>query len=243
MTSTTLQHLGTTSTTSTAAPVLAPHGEVESGTRLRRVASGATVIAAGVVTLAGFLTCPWENSGGQDAYLHSLLSNPPMAMLSMVLLHYGYLLFVPAVFVLARLARRRSPKLAGTALVLGVLGSGLSGLLVTDAYDLSLAQHLPLTQALAVENGISLPGMLAIALPSAFGTIFGLVLVLAAMWRARWISFVPMVLMLAGWVIGYGAHTLVRAGSGATLVAIALVLVGLRVLRMSDAEFATGERA
>ena len=127
--------------------------------------------------------------------------------------------------------------------MLGVLGSGLSGLLVTDAYDLSIAQHLPVAQALAVEDGISLPGMLAIALPSAFGTIFGLVLVLAAMWRARWTSFVPMVLMLAGWVIGYGAHTLVRAGSGATLVAIALVLVGVRVLRMSDREFATGERA
>ena len=240
MTSTTLQHLGSTSG---SGPVLASGGQLERGTRLRRRASGAAIVAAGVVTVAGFLTCPWENAAGQDAYLHSLLSNPPMAMLSMVLLHYGYLLFVPAVFVLARLARRRSPKLAAAAVVLGVLGSGLSGLLVTDAYDLSIAQHLPLAQAVAVEDGISLPGMLAIALPSAFGTIFGLVLVMAAMWRARWTSWLPMVLMLAGWVIGYGAHTLVRAGSGATLVAIALVIVGVRVLRMSDQEFATGERA
>ncbi len=238
MTSSTLQHLG-----STSGPVHAPGSQVERGTRLRRRASGAAIVAAGVVTLAGFLTCPWENAGGQDAYLHSLLSNPPMAMLSMVLLHYGYLLFVPTVFVLARLARRRSPKLAAAAVVLGVLGSGLSGLLVTDAYDLSIAQHLSLAQAVAVEDGISLPGMLAIALPSAFGTIFGLVLVLAAMWRARWTSWLPMVLMLAGWVIGYGAHTLVRAGSGATLVAIALVTVGVRVLRMSDQEFASGEHA
>ena len=239
MTSTTLQNLSTT----TAAVPAGTGREVERGTRLRRVASGASVIAAGVVTLAGFLTCPWENLPGEDAYLQSLLSNPPMAMLSMVLLHYGYLLFVPTVFVLARLARRRSPKLAGAAVVLGVLGSGLSGLLVTDAYDLSLAQHVPFAQALAVEDGISVQGMLAIALPSAFGTIFGLVLVLAAMWRSRWINVVPMVLMLAGWVLGFGAHTLVRAGSGATLVAIALVMVGIRVLRMSDQEFATGERA
>jgi hypothetical protein len=233
----TLDHL-----TSSARPV--PAGaSLERGTRLRRIASGAAVVAAGVVTLAGFLTCPWENAPGPDAYLQSLLSNPPMAMLSMVLLHYGYLLFVPTVFVLARLARRRSPKLAGTALVLGVLGSGLSGLLVTDAYDLSIAQHLPFAQALAVEDGISLPGMLAIALPSAFGTILSLVLVLAAMWRARWISWIPMAVMLAGWVLGYGAHTLVRAGSGAALVAIALAMVGIRVLRMSDQEFATGEPA
>ena len=217
--------------------------DLEPGTRLRRVASGAAVIAAGVVTLAGFLTCPWENLPGQDAYLRSLLSNPPMAMLSMVLLHYGYLLFVPTVFVLARLARRRSPKLAATGLVLGVLGSGLSGLVVTDAYDLSLAQHVPFAQALAVEDGISVQGMLAIALPSAFGTIIGLVLVLAAMWRARWISWIPAVVMLAGWAIGFGAHTLIRAGACAVLVAVALTVAGIRVLRMSDEEFATGERA
>jgi hypothetical protein len=227
----------------TPAPRPVPAAGLEPGTRLRRVAGGAVVVAAGVVTLAGFLTCPWENLPGQDAYLRSLLSNPPMAMLSMVLLHYGYLLFVPTVFVLARLARRRSPKLAATGLVLGVLGSGLSGLVVTDAYDLSLAQHVPFAQALAVEDGISVQGMLAIALPSAFGTIIGLVLVLAAMWRARWISWIPAVVMLAGWAVGFGAHTLIRAGACAVLVALALAVAGIRVLRMSDHEFATGERA
>ena len=241
MTSTALQHLTTTPVPGTAAR--GGGADVERGTGLRRRVAGVSIVAAGVVTLAGFLTCPWENTAGEGAYLQSLLSNPPMAMLSMVLLHYGYLLFVPAVFVLARLARRRSPRLAAAGLVLGVLGSGLSGLLVTDAYDLSLAQHLPSAQALAVEDGISLPGMLAIALPSAFGTILGLVLVLAAMWRARWVSWVPMILMLAGWAVGYGAHTLVRAGAGATLVAIALVIAGVRVLRMTDEEFETGDHA
>ena len=85
--------------------------------------------------------------------------------------------------------------------------------------------------------------MLAIALPSAFGTILGLVLVLAAMWRARWISWVPAVVMLAGWAIGFGAHTLIRSGTCAVLVAVALAIAGMRVLRMSDQEFATGQRA
>jgi hypothetical protein len=88
-----------------------------------------------------------------------------------------------------------------------------------------------------------LGGMLAIALPTAFGTIFGLVLVLAAMWRARWISWAPALLMLAGWVVGFGAHSLARAGSGMLLVTVALAIAGIRVLRMSDEEFATGERA
>jgi hypothetical protein len=241
MTSTTLQHLHITSTPGTAG--IAPAGAVEHGTRLRRRAAGAAIVAAGVLSLAGILTCPFENSPEQAAYLQSLLSNPPMAMLSMVILHYGYLLFVPAVFVLARLARRRSPRLAAAGLALGVLGSGLSGLVVTDAYDLTIAQHLSMAQALAVEDGMPLGGMLAIALPTAFGTIVGLVLVLAAMWRARWISWAPVLLMLAGWVVGFGAHTLARAGIGMLLVTVALTMAGIRVLRMSDEEFATGERA
>jgi hypothetical protein len=230
-------------TTSTSASVVAPEREVERGTRLRRRAAGTAIIAGGVLSMAGIVTCPWENSAAEGAYLQSLLSNPPMAMLSMVLLHYGYLLFVPAVFVLARLARRRSPRLAAAGLVLGVLGSGLSGLLVTDAYDLTIAQHLPMAQALAVEDGMPLGGMLAIALPTAFGTIFGLVLVLVAMWRARWMSWAPALIMLAGWVAGYGAHTLVRAGIGMLLVTVALTITGVRVLRMSDQEFATGDHA
>ena len=127
--------------------------------------------------------------------------------------------------------------------MLGVLGSGLSGLLVTDAYDLSLAQHLPFAQALAVEDGITPGGMLAIALPTVFGMIVGLVVLLAAMWRARWISWAPALLMLVGWGVGFGSHTLLRAGTSAALVAIALVMVGVRVLRMSDQEFATGDHA
>jgi hypothetical protein len=166
-----------------------------------------------------------------------------MAMISMVLLHYEYLLFVPVAFVLGRLARRRAPRLAAVGTVFAVLGAGLSGLLVTDAYDLAIAQHVPMATALEVEGAISPRGMLAIALPSAFGTILGLVILSAAMWRARWVSWLPFAAMLVGWVVSFGAHDLVRAGSGAALVAIALVVLGVRILRASDAEFAAGEPA
>ena len=52
----------------------------------------------------------------------------------MSVLHFGYLLLVPFAFVAARLARRGAPKLATAGLVLGVLGSGLSSVALTDAY-------------------------------------------------------------------------------------------------------------
>jgi hypothetical protein len=75
-----------------------------------------------------------------------------------------------------------------------------------------------------------------------FGAILGLVVLLAAMWRSRWLTPLPALIMLAGWVISFGAHSLVRAGSGYALVAVALVAVGVRIWQMPDREFATGQR-
>jgi hypothetical protein len=161
-------------------------------------------------------------------------------MLSMIVLHFGYLLLVPTAFVLARLARQRAPWLAGVGLVFAVLGSGLSAVVLTDAYDLSLGQHLTMAQALSVENGMSVPGFVAIGLTSSVGTVVGSVLLMAAMWRARWTSWLPAVAMLAGWAVAWGAHDFVRACSGAALITIALVAVGVRVLRSTDEQFATG---
>jgi hypothetical protein len=231
----------TTASTPETAPAVPVRPEpLEPGTRLRRRAAGVTAIAAGAISLAGILTCPWENAPGETAYLASLLRDPTMAMVSMVLLHWGYLLFVPVIFVLARLARRRSPRLAATGLVLGVIGSGLSGFLVTDAYDLAIAQSLPLEKAAAVSDSVSPFGMLAMSLPTVAGITLGLVLVFAAMWRARFVSWVPAVVVLAGWGVGYGAHTLVQAGIGMALVAAAFAWIGIRILRLSDAQFAAG---
>jgi hypothetical protein len=213
------------------------------GTTLRRRAAGATAIAAGAVGLAGFLSSPWEESADTAAYLHTLVAHPIQAMVSMVVLHYGYLLFVPVAFVLARLARGRAPRLAATGLVLSVLGSGLSGFVVTDAYDQSIALHLPMQTAVAVSEGVSAGGMLAVAVPTIAGTMLGLVLLLVAMWRARWLSIAPAVVMLAGWVVSYQAHSMVLACSGFALVAVALVLAGARILRATDPQFAAGSPA
>ena len=125
-----------------ASPATTAPAHPERGARLRRYAAGAAIVGGGAVSLVGFLATPWEGGSYTASYLHSLTAHPTQAMIAMAILHYGYLLFVPTAFVLARLARRRSPRLAATGLVLSVLGSGLSGFLVTDAYDLAIAQHL-----------------------------------------------------------------------------------------------------
>src|SRR5689334_8081257 len=96
----------------------------ERGSRTRRIAAGSSIIGAGVLTLAGFVTCPWEDGPTEADYLHSLTGSPGQAMLSMIVLHFGYLLLVPFAFVAARLARHRMPKLSGIGLAFAVLGGG-----------------------------------------------------------------------------------------------------------------------
>jgi hypothetical protein len=227
----------------TAAPTTAPVAagtSTDRGRPVRRIAAGSSIVGAGVVTLAGYLSCPWEGGATQAEYIRSLTGHPGPAMLSMVLLHFGYLLLVPFAFVAARLARYRAPWLAGTGLVFAVLGSGLSAVVLTDAYDLSLGQNLTIAQAVGVENGISVAGFVAIGLTSVVGTVVGSVLLMAALWRARWTSWLPGAATLAGWAVAYGAHDFVRACTGAALIAIGLVAVGVRVLRSTDEQFATG---
>src|SRR5690242_12333492 len=151
----------------TALPIADPETTspaTDRGRSVRRIAAGGSIVGAGVLTLAGFVTCPWEDGPTEADYLHSLTGAPGQAMLSMIVLHFGYLLLVPFAFVVARLARRRAPWLTGIGLVLAVLGSGLSTLVITDAYDLAIAQNVSLAEALRIEDGISVAGFLAVGL-------------------------------------------------------------------------------
>jgi hypothetical protein len=163
-----------------------------------------------------------------------------------VLLHFGYLLLIPAAFALARLARRGARRLSNTGLVLSVLGAGLSGLLVTDFFALAMAQHLPLQVAARVFDSTShYPlGIGLIGMTSNFGAMLGLVLLAAAAWRSRWVSWVPAVMILAGLVvILIMNHTPLMGGIGAGLVFVGLALLGARVLRACDAEWEDGRPA
>ena len=75
------------------------------------------------------------------------------------------------------------------------------------------------------------------------GAILGLVFLFVAMWRARWVSVLPAVLMFGGWALSFGAHDLLRASSGYALIALAFVAIGVRIIRMTDREFADGQRS
>ena len=86
------------------------------GARLARITSGLCIVGAGALIFAGFVATPWEGSSATIATIRTYLAHPMQVQVAAVLLHFGYLLLIPAAFALARLARRGARKLssAGT---------------------------------------------------------------------------------------------------------------------------------
>lgn len=235
-----------TATTTTASGPLGRRTDLDPptlpATRSRRRLGGLACLAAAVLTVAGIALTPFEGDDGTTAgYLTSLVEHPLQAQWAAVVLHFGYVLFVPAFFVCAHLARRRAVRTANTGLVLGVLGATLSGLVASDFYDLNAAQTLGVERAAALSDALGGYGLAALMyVPAIAGMVLGTVLLLVAVCRAGWVSWRVPVLAAVGWFLAYGAHDLVRTLSGFVMVAAALAVVGVRVLRMSDTTWENG---
>jgi hypothetical protein len=228
-------------------PTTAVTPTVEPGTTLRRRATGAAFLGAAGITMAGILATPFENSSSETAYLKSLVDHPKQAMIAAVLLHFGYLLFVPAAFAMARLARRGARKLSAIGITLAVLGSGLSGLLVTDLYDLSIGRHAGTVGGAPISNMEHVPlaslGFITMGLLTSVGMIIGLVLLAASMWRARLAPVWPAIAILGGFIAAFGAHDLLRTALGFGAMCVAIAFLGITVLRLGNERFAAGADA
>ena len=234
--------------TLTHTPTTTVRGEIaEPGTTLRRRAAGATFLGAAAITMAGILATPFEHGASETDYLRSLADHPKQALVAAVLLHFGYLLFVPAAFAMARLARRGARKLSAIGISLSVLGSGLSGLVVTDLYDLSVARHAGTVGGVPISNMNGVPlapfGFLTIGLLTSIGMTLGLAVLAAAMRRARLAPVWPAIAILGGFATAFGAHGMLRTAIGFGAVCVAIAFLGITVLRMGDDRFAHGSDA
>ena len=216
-------------TTDTGATELTP------GARFRRIGGGLSLLAAGTLIFASLAMIPYENNT-EAQYLQTGVDHRSNILWAAVVLHYGYLLLLPASLTLVRLARRSLRKLSLVTTVLAGLGAGLSGIVVLDFYDVALANGLPADEALRIYDLAANYGQGAlIALPSVLGLVLGINLALFAAWRARAIPVFPLVLSVVGWVI-FTAFTgdalLPSLGSG--LAAIGLAWAGVIVLKTRD---------
>lgn len=213
----------------------------QTSTRVRRRWAGGVIIGAAALSMAGFLVTPWETGAGTQSYLESLTRAPVQAMVAASILHFGYVLLVPTAFVLARLTRGSTPRLSMTGLAFAVLGSGLSGLVVTDVYDLSIGLNVGEHAGVPVSEMHGVPGVLigilSMAVTSVAGTFLGMLLLSLAAWRSKLAPLWPVVMVVAGWVVSFGAHGALRACGGWAAIAVSLAYLGVQVLRLSDAEY------
>jgi hypothetical protein len=228
----------TTSTQPTAAAALSaeqPRTDAPAGSRFRRIGGGLSLIASGTLVAASLAMIPFENDDTAE-YLQTGVDHQGPILWAAVVLHYGYLLLLPAALTLVHLARRRARKTAIAAMLLAGLGAGLSGVVVVDFYDVALANSLPADQAVDVWNLASSYGQGAlINLPAIAGLLIGTNLALFAAWRAKAIPVVPVIMSVVGWVVFFlFANDAWLPTLSMTVAAAALAWAGVRVLRMSD---------
>jgi hypothetical protein len=205
------------------------------GARFRRIGGAASLIASGTLVFVSLLMIPYENQT-PEAYLQTGVDHTSNILWAMLVLHYGFLLLLPAALTLVHLARRRARKTSLVAMVLAGLGAGLSGVVSVDAYDVALANNLPMDEALRIWNeaGSYVQGVL-IALPSIIGLAVGTNLAMFAAWKARAIPLIPVVLSVVGWLVFTffsGDAWLPSLGTG--LVAIGMAWAGVIVFKMRD---------
>jgi hypothetical protein len=208
------------------------HSSSTSTGSARRLA-GLALPAAGLLMIAGGIVDPHVDESTLTTYFAGLADETAQTryQISAMLLHFGFLLMIPAILGLARLARPSRWRAAGV--VLGVSGfATLSGLVVTDYLDIALAATLPAEQAAAItEDAQGLLGAQLLAIPSSLGATVGLTAAIVCAWRAgavqAWAIVVIPVAMIAPYAMGRSITGFVVM---AAVLAVAFALIARRLL-------------
>ncbi|GAA3441285.1 hypothetical protein [Planomonospora venezuelensis] len=207
----------------------------------RRTAAGLCLVAAPVVYVAALVVDPAIRQGGDPVGIYGRY--PEQVTVSAALLHWSWVLLIPGIIGMIHLIRRRGVvlgHLAGGLALLGVVN--FSALMLGDFFYSRLERAMePARGAALGDEALADPGaVFGFQIPGFAGLLglFLLGLVLAYARRELWWAPFAMLLGIFGAPV-YPIGTVVGgllylAGSGA---------IGLRMLRMSDAEWAGEEPA
>jgi hypothetical protein len=218
-----------------ATPTAAATDDLKPHARFRRIGGGLSLIASAALICASLVMIPYENET-PAAYLQTGVDHRSNILWAAVVLHFGYLLLVPAAFTLVRLARRHNPKTSLVAMLLAGLGMGLSGIIVVDFYDVALANALPADQALKIfdlattyaQGGI-------IVATTVIPMAVGINLAMYCAWRAKAIPVYPLILSLAGWVtFTFFSGDAWLPSIGTAMVTVGMAWAGVIVLKLRD---------
>ncbi len=205
----------------------------------RRVLTGATLILACLLFLAGMATTPWEPEETTVSFVETIAARSTQGQV----VHYSWVALAGGVAGLFTVLRRRGSVLGHLAGVLTVVGTiNLSGLLLVDWFAIALGNAgLPLEQAASINDSAMTPILAAgWAILALAGFVLGTPAFLLALWRSGFLPWCPAAVLFAGLVLGevLPARPLLSVAL-AVPYAIALGYVGLRVLRTDDVSWAT----
>lgn len=204
-----------------------------------RTLAGLCLIAAPLVLGVALFLHPGQ---GEAGLVGSIAENPALIEAVSLLIVFSSVLFVPALMGILALVRERGAILAHIGV--GLMLVGVIGHAVWSGFQVMLAG---LTQsgldqaqlAAAVEGGGPPPAsFMVIMLMFLVGFFLGLLVLAAGLWRSRavprWVA-VGLVLVAASDFILPGAK--VFSALGMALIVACFGAIGLKVLRMSDAEW------
>ncbi len=203
----------------------------------RRLAAGACLVLAPLCLLLGMVVDPYE-PGDVMAYAN----NPGAAGISATLLHYAWVLWVPAVLGLVHLVRGRGvvlANLAGAAAVLGLIN--FSSMMVVDFIDITLFQNLPAEQAQKLIDDSAHPALIfGWQMPGMIGSFLGLTLVAVAYarsGRAGWWFPAGVLVGLLVWLFGANQGNALLGLAGPVILLVVFGVVGVSLIRMGDEDW------
>ncbi|MER7506312.1 hypothetical protein AB0L05_30365 [Nonomuraea pusilla] len=213
---------------------------LKNSTDFRRVAAGTLLIVAPLLQTIAVIVDP--GTWGDDREVVSYGDNPALAQLQSALYHWSWVLTAVAAFGLLHLVRRKAVVLGNIAGAMTVIGYiSLSALLLGDPVEWWFGRHYPAEEAERLFNEVmDLPGVVfGFTIPWVQLAMIGLPLLIVAVWRAGethwWVPLVIVVSNVATFFVPYGPVTVLVW----TLPTIGLGWIGLRILRMDRAAWAS----
>ncbi len=215
--------------------------KITDANNFRRSVAGLSLIAAPLIGLVGALLTP-QNSGGLGDELAIISEQTGRWLVGNFLVLISFLLLVPAVFGLLHLLRHRSVALGHIGTTLVLLGLFFHGTIMGFALvEVPLVESgLERAQMIAfAERMYEGPAFLMILIPF-IGFYLGMLILAVALWRAKvapiWVS----ALIVAGLLSEFVGTDVVSPELMYVLLLVSLGWIGLKVLRMSDAQWADG---
>ena len=209
--------------------------ERSTGSRALRIAAGAALVAGPVLWAAGMWTSPSAAGTTDIDYVTSLGRDGTLTQVSALFLHYGNLFIGLGVLAAASLLRGpQGSRLTVIGVLMTALGfTNVSGMLLSDWWNLSAAQNLPIEQAARVFGGFKDSSLLFLWDGFEMFSLVGTILLLVGLARAGVVAWWNLAIFVAGFAgLMFIPWDLPKLSAVAVLIAFApFAMIGARLLQ------------